>query len=155
MNEKRAREYLLIPYIIWQLADNKEDKKCKRIRIYVELFASSLVTDQNRLFKLSKSVFKTVREILIFISKDDYYSGHKVVLMSYYLTQLIFDSKEGLKLSDIHIKAIKRVYFLVDYILGQEAKERSKRLNDEEFDLLSKSARKQAKKIYDNYFINI
>jgi len=155
MNDKRAREYLLVPYLIWQLADNKEDRKCKRIRSYVELFALKLIPEEKKRFRLSKSVFLTAKNILAFISKEGYYSGHKVVLISYYLTQLIFDSKEGLKLSKHHIKAIKKVYFLVDYVLGQEAKERNERLSDDEFELVNKSARKQAKKVFDNYFKNI
>lgn len=155
MNDKRACEYLLVPYLIWQLADNKDDLRCKRIRSYIELFALKLIPEEKKRFKLSKRVFGTVRAILEFISTDGLYSGHKVVLMSYYLTQLIFDSKEGVVISEQHIKAIKKVYFIVDYVLAQESKDRDNRLSDEEFELLNKSARKQAKKVYENYFLKI
>ena len=155
MNDKRACQYLLVPYVLWQLADGEEDVKCKRIKQYVELLAANLIPEDKKRFKLSKRVFDCTKSTLEFIANEGKYSGHKVVLILYYLTQIVFDSKDGLNIKEHHFKAMRRIHFILDYVLELEAKDRANRLSDEEFELLNKSAKRQAKKIYELFYKTI
>lgn len=155
MNDKRAAQLLVIPYIVWQLADGATDHTSCRVRQYIELFGLKLIPDDKKRFKISKRVFRCVKDIMQFVAKDDKYSGHKVVLMLFHLAQSIFDSQEDLKLCKDHYW-LKRIYFILDFILETEHKERYTRLDSEaDFDKLENSARKQAAKIYELFYKTI
>jgi len=155
MNEKRAAQLLVIPYIVWQLADGATDHTSHRIRQYIELFGFKLIPDDKKRFKVSKRVFRCVRQIMEFVAKGDKYSGHKVVLISFHLTQSIFDSQDDLKLCKDYYW-LRRIHFLLDFILETEHKERYTRLDSEaDFEKLENSARKQAAKIYELFYKTI
>lgn len=155
MNEKRATQLLLVPYTLWQLTSKLDDHRSLRLRNYVELFSYKLLPEDKKRLKISKRTFKHVRSLMEFTAKDGMYSGHKVVLILRHLTQAMFNSHEDLKLSKEHYW-LKKIYFILDFVLEVESKERIMRLgSDEAFEKLENSARKQALKIYELIFKNI
>ena len=153
MNDKQLCQTLLIPYIIYQLVIGGEDNKSKRIRLFIELFGFKLIPDGKKRLKLAKRTFRCAKEIIKSLSDGEKYSGYKVVVVLFHLTQQAFNNRYELRLKDDW--SLKKIFFVMDCILEMESKERDKIFNETEFKKFEKSAKKQALKIYEKYFIKI
>ena len=156
MNDKRTCQMLLIPYILFELSNDGDGVPTQRINNYITGLSRKIVDDRKRLFKISKRTFNCVKDIFKFIADGDKYSGYKVIRVSYYLTQMIFNDKLQYNLSEKDKWMLKKIYAVMDYALYHEYKNRYINLNSEkDFERLDKSAEKLAPKIFDKFYLNI
>lgn len=155
MNEKRACELLLVPYVLYQLTLDATDYKAIRINNFIIAVSQRIEPDKAKLFKISKRTFKAVSKILLFMSDGEKYSGHKVVRMLFYLTQQIFDAKTSGKLNEQSEWLLKKIYAIMEYCLFLEFKNRFHKMSEEEFDKFEKSAKKNADKVFNNFYLKI
>jgi len=154
INDKRAAQILLVPYIIWKLACDGEDQRARRLTGFSIGIGQELVKDKTKLFKIAKRVFRIIDRIIQDVSVDgDKFSGYKVVRVAYYLTQKIFDKKTERMPPEHEVKVLKRTLAMMNYVLYLEFLDRKNRFpSDEEFEKFDKSASKAAVKIFDKYF---
>lgn len=157
LNDKRVCQILLVPYILWKVSSDSNEQRARRINGFAIGIGQELVPEAKRLFKLAKRVFRVIDLILKEISTDgDMFSGYKAVLLAYYLTQQIFDSKDGKHLPDYEQKALKRINALMSYVLYLEFLDRFHRFKeDSDFLKFRNSAEKASRKIFDKYFYSI
>lgn len=157
INDKRACQVLLVPYLLWKISSDCKDQKAKRISGFAVGLGRELINDKKRLFKLAKRTFKAVESIIVDVSIDgNMFSGYKVVLLAYYLTQQIFDSRDGKPFPEYEQKALKRINALMGYVLYLELLDRFHKFkSDSDFEKFRNSAEKAAKKAFDKYFHSI
>lgn len=157
INEKRAAQILLVPYIIWKLACDGKDQKAQRLAAFSIGIGHELECNKDRLFKIAKRVFKTIDKILEDVSiNGDKFSGYKVVRIAYYLTQEIFNKKTERVLPKHEEIVLKRTLALMNYVLYLEFLDRKNRFpSNEEFEKFDKSAQKWAIKIFEKYYEGI
>ena len=156
MNDKRACELLFVPYALYQLTDDASDKKSVRIRNFLIAYGAKLESDPKKLVKIHRRTMKASNNILVSISDGEKYSGHKALLVLFFLTQLIFDHKDQGRIDKESMYFIKKTKAVLDYALYLESVERFKRLSAEkDFEALLKSAQKAAKKCFQNYYLSI
>lgn len=155
MNEKRACELLLVPYVLYQLTKDATDYRATRMSNFIIGMAQRIEPDKMKLFKISKRTFKVVEKILVFMSDGEKYSGHKVVRMLFYLTQQIFDAKTSGKLNEQSQWLLRKIYAVMEYCLYLEFKDRFHKMSEDEFDKFEKSAKKNADKVFNNFYLKI
>ena len=153
MKDKRICQLLLVPFMIFELSRDGKDYRSRRCREYIGLIVR-LILPIDKSSKLSKRIARSQFNILNFCASDGKYSGHKVLLILFYLTQLIFDEKEHINPKEHNV--MRRVKFILEFALKWEARERFERLNTEEdFEKLQKSSEKQASKIFNKFYQEI
>lgn len=152
MKEKRICQLLLVPFIVYELARDGKDKRSERCKKYITLLSDKLLSKDSA-GKIARRIGRAQYLLLNSLTENGKYSGHKVLLTLYFLTQSIFDEKE---ITEEEYKIMKRVQFVLQYCLIWESKERYKRLNsDDDFERLLKSAEKQATKIFNTIYKEI
>lgn len=147
LNDKRICQLMLPCYIIFNLADG-EDRRSRAIRYYItKHMLSFCMGDMDKLGKLSARIGKVVTEIEYFCAEKLLLKGTKMILITHFLTQLIFDEKDG-KLTDAYHHIAKVTKRLVEFCCGLVEKD----TDNEDLDKLIASAEKLAKKVYERFY---
>lgn len=147
LNDKRLCQLVLPSLILFSLADDNE-RSSRAIRNYCSKHMI-IFCDANKfkLRKISNRVSRTVTKIKFFCADSNYLKGTKMVLTTHFLTQLIFDEKEGnITESYREIAAVtKRLVEFCSNIAQKDTK-------DEDFDKIASSAEKLARKVYEKFY---
>lgn len=146
MNEKRICQLAIVPFILQELAIDGTDNKSKRFSQYTQIIIDRLLP-KDKYDKLERRIKKTNHNILQYFTHEQKYSGHKVLIAMFYLSQMIFDEKEDIPKEEHYF--MSKTKFILQFALNHEAEERYKRLeSDDDFAKMRKSAEKQAIKIF-------
>jgi len=152
MNEKRLCELLLPCYLIFnhirdEVAENRASRAMvnylgKHLLIFCE-------NDKEKAAKISKRAAKQVHEINYFIADNNLVKGVKLVLITHFLTQLIFDEKDALpeKYWKVADKTKRLIEFTIKILLRE--------VSEDDLEKLIPSAKKQAAKVYEKFYKNI
>ena len=150
MNEKRLKDLLLPAYLLFNhVRDDRNDRMSRAIANYLGkhlmIFCDN---DVKKAAKISRSIAKKIHQIEWAISDNGFVKGKKLVLVTNFITQLIFAENEG-KLTKEYVEVANVSKRLVEFV----TKFLLKNITDEDLDKLASSAEKQAKKIYEEYLV--
>jgi len=141
---------MLPSLILFSLADDN-DRSSRAIRNYCSKHLMNFCDfNKFKMKKISNRVARRVFKIKLFCADNTYLKGRKMVLTTHFLTQLIFDEKEG-NITNTYrdIAAItKRLVEFCSRLAENDTK-------DEDFDKLICSAEKQARKVYEKFYKTI
>lgn len=151
INDRRVRELMLPCFMIFNLARDCTHKHSLAVVRYVSKhFGILLKHDYKRMHKLTTQMAKQVGEIEAMASDKGMVSGKKIVATAFFLTQLIFDEKDG-KLTDEYANIAKITARLIEF----NTKFFERNIPEEDQDKILKSAEKLAKKVFDKFYKNI
>lgn len=152
MNEKRLCELLLPAYLLFNhVRDDRSDRMSRAITNYLGKHLMRFCgNDREKATKVSWRIAKKVKQIEWAIADGDLVKGKKLVLVTNFLTQLIFAHKEG-KLSQEYVEVAEISKRLVEFV----TKFLLKNVSDDDSDKLSDSAEKQAKKVFNQFYLTI
>jgi hypothetical protein len=148
LNDKRVCQLMLPTFIIFNLARDCTHKHSLAVIRYVSKHFSILLNhDHKRMHKLTVRMAKRVKEIEVMASNNGMVSGKKMVAVAFFLTQLIFDEKDG-KLTDEYANIAKITARLIEF----NTKFFEKNIPEEDQDKILKSAEKLAKKVFETIY---
>jgi hypothetical protein len=152
MNEKRACELLLPAYLLFNhVKDDRNDRMSRAITNYLGKHLMRFCNnDSNKAAKISKRIAKNIHQIERAIADNGLVRGKKLVLVTNFLTQIIFKEKDG-KLTDEYVDVANVSKRLVEFV----TKFLLKNIDNDDLDQLSCSAEKQARKIFNNFYLKV
>jgi len=154
ISDKRICQLSLPMMILFDLAREQEDKCSRAITRYVSKTMFWLCdNDAKRAHKLTIRMAKVIKEMQYFVAdKELLLSGRKMVFVSVFLTQLIFQEFEG-KISEKALELAAKTKRLMEFAVWFEEKSRAKdERGDAEFEAIQNSAEKQATKVYEKFY---
>jgi hypothetical protein len=151
LNDKRVCQLMLPCFIIFNLARDCTHKHSLAVIRYVSKhFGNLLNHDHKRMHKLTTRMAKRVNEIEVMASDKGLVSGKKMVAVAFFLTQLIFDEKDG-KLSEQYTNMAKITARLIEF----NTKFFEKNIEEKDQEKILKSAEKLAKKVFETIYKNL
>lgn len=145
---------LLLP--CFMLLDHSRGSEDFRVCRAIINYASKHITIfcENDLKKLRKIALRCSRANFkiseLLADNQNLLSGKKVVLTAFFLTQLIFDSREN-NINEKELELASRTKRLIEFA----TEFLQKNVSEEDIDTIAKSAEKQAKKIFEGIYKNI
>jgi len=158
INDKRICQLMLPCYILFDLARNSDDSRSTRaISEHVsKTMGIFLNYDLKRMRKLSIRIGRIVQKINWYCADaKGFISGHQMVLNCFFLTQLIFDEKDG-NISDKVLEVAKRTERLVRFVISFETKNRTNEdRKDWDYNAMEAFAEVKAKEIFEKFYLTI
>jgi hypothetical protein len=150
MNDKLICQLTLPAFLILYLAQDDDDKASKIIVNYITKHFASFCGDDLRMKKLANRISKTVKQINYYCANGELLSGKKMVLTAHFLTQLIFNEKDGV-ITDKYLDVAKKVSRIIRFATKLAERE----VAPDDLEMLAKSSEKLARKVFEKFYKNI
>lgn len=135
-------------FMMFNLAKDCDHKVSQVIKNYVSKHFSTLLNhDKAKMHKLAVRIVKRVNQIEYLGAYNGMVSGKKMVAVAYFLTQLIFDEKDG-KLSEQYANIAKITARLIEF----NTKFFERNVGEDDQDKILKSAEKLARKVFEGVY---
>jgi hypothetical protein len=135
-------------FMMFNLAKDCTHRHSIAITKYVSKhFGNLLNRDPKRMHKLTVRIAKRVNAIEVMAANNGLVSGKKIVATAFFLTQLIFDEKDG-KLNEEYAKIARITARLIEF----NTKFFERNVGEEDQDKILKSADKLARKVFEGIY---